>query len=298
MKFTNIVIHKHNGRNGKVFDVLNYTFLALFGFVAFYPLWYVLVVSLSSAEFINQEAVKFWPKGLTFEAYKIVFSNQRIWRAYSNTFLYTFAGTLINVVMTALCAYPLSRPDFYGRRILSILITVTMFISGGMIPLYLVVNKLGLINTMWAIVLPPAISTYNMIVMRTSFSAIPISLAEAAYIDGANDLHILAKIIIPLSKPILATMTLFYAVSHWNSFFPAMLYLNSQDKYPVQVIMRDIVIAGDLLSESSEMSGSMNILATNYKYAVIIISIIPILAIYPLLQKHFTKGVMIGAVKG
>jgi len=167
-----------------------------------------------------------------------------------------------------------------------------------MIPLYLVIMKLHLLNTMWAIVLPPAISTYNMIVMRTSFESIPISLTESAYLDGANDIQIMQKIIMPLSKPILATMTLFYAVSHWNSFFPAMLYLNDQDKYPVQVLMRDIVIAGDMTSDSGDVASNINILATNYKYAVIIISIIPILLVYPLLQKHFTKGVMVGAVKG
>ncbi len=285
-------------RASKTFDIINYIILSLVGFIALYPLWYVLVVSLSSSEFINQNAVGFIPRGFNVDAYKIVFQNERIWRAYLNTFLYTSLGTLINVIMTAMCAYPLSRKDFYGRKTLTILITVTMFVSGGMIPLYLVINQLGLINSMWAIVLPPAISTYNMIVMRTSFSAIPESLAESAYIDGANDIHILAKIILPLSKPILATMTLFYAVSHWNSFFPAMLYLNSQDKYPVQVIMRDIVIAGDMMSEGGDIAGNINIVATNYKYAVIIISIIPILLVYPLLQKHFAKGVMIGAVKG
>lgn len=285
-------------RASKTFDIMNYIILGVLGFVAFYPLWYVLVVSLSSAEYIHQGAVGLVPRGFNIDAYKIVLQNERIWRAYINTVLYTSTGTLINLVLSAMCAYPLSRKDFYGRKPLTFLITLTMFVSGGMIPLYLVVNQLKMINTIWAIVLPPAISTYNMIVMRTSFAAIPDSLAESAYIDGANDIQILAKIILPLSKPILATMTLFYAVSHWNSFFPAMLYLNSQDKYPVQVIMRDIVIAGDMMAEGGDISGNINILATNYKYAVIIISIIPILLVYPLLQKHFAKGVMIGAVKG
>jgi putative aldouronate transport system permease protein len=171
---------------------------------------------------------------------------------------------------------------------------ITMFVNGGMIPTYLVINKLHMINTMWAIVLPPAISTYNMIVMRTSFQAIPDSLVESAYLDGANDITIFSKIVLPLSKPIIATMTLYYAVYHWNSYFPSMLYLNDQKKYPVQVVMRDIVIQGD----TSEITGSVNIIATNYKYAVIIISIVPILLVYPLLQKYFTKGVMVGAVKG
>lgn len=288
-----------NTRTGnRLFDFGNYLFLALVGFLTLYPLWYILVVSLSSAQFINLGEVSFWPKGFNVEAYKIVFANEKIWRSYANTITYTVVGTFINVAMTAMCAYPLSRSDFFGRKPLTIFVTLTMFVSGGMIPLYLVVMNLNLINTMWAIVLPPAISTYNMIVMRTSFQAIPISLTESAYLDGANDIQILKDLILPLSKPILATMTLFYAVAHWNSFFPAMLYLNEQSKYPVQVLMRDIVIAGDMTSESTDIASSVLILATNYKYAVIIISVVPILVVYPLLQKHFTKGVMLGAVKG
>ncbi|MDD3904846.1 MAG: carbohydrate ABC transporter permease [Sphaerochaeta sp.] len=287
------------GRTGnKLFDFTNYLFLTLVGFLTLYPLWYILVVSLSSAQYINLGEVSFFPKGFNIDAYKIVFANEKIWRSYANTITYTVVGTFINVVMTALCAYPLSRKDFFGRKPLTIFVTVTMFVSGGMIPLYLVIMNLGLINSIWAIVLPPAISTYNMIVMRSSFEAIPHSLTESAYLDGANDIQILKDLILPLSKPILATMTLFYAVSHWNSFFPAMLYLNEQSKYPVQVLMRDIVIAGDMTSDSGDVSSSINILATNYKYAVIIISVIPILVVYPLLQKHFTKGVMLGAVKG
>lgn len=287
------------GRTGnKLFDFTNYLFLTLVGFLTLYPLWYILVVSLSSAQYINLGEVSFLPKGFNIDAYKIVFANEKIWRSYANTITYTVVGTFINVVMTALCAYPLSRKDFFGRKPLTIFVTVTMFVSGGMIPLYLVIMNLGLINSIWAIVLPPAISTYNMIVMRSSFEAIPHSLTESAYLDGANDIQILKDLILPYSKPILATMTLFYAVSHWNSFFPAMLYLNEQSKYPVQVLMRDIVIAGDMTSDSGDVSSSINILATNYKYAVIIISVIPILVVYPLLQKHFTKGVMLGAVKG
>ena len=280
------------------FDLINTLVLVFFGFLTLYPMWYILVVSLSSAEHINMGNVSFWPRGFNIDAYKIVFSNEKIWRSYFNTILYTTVGTFINVIMTALCAYPLSRDDMYGNKGITIFFTLTMFVSGGMIPLYLVIMKLHLINTMWAIVLPPAISTYNMIVMRASFYGIPKSLTESAYLDGANDIRILRQIIMPLSKPILATMTLFYAVSHWNSFFPPMLYLNEQAKYPVQVLMRDIVISGDMTSESGDIATNVNILATNYKYAVIIISIIPILVVYPYLQKHFTKGVMVGAVKG
>ena len=281
----------------KVFSVVNYTILALIGFIMFYPMFYVFIVSISSAQYINQGMVSFLPKGINFEAYQRVLQNKDIWIGYKNTILYTVLGTFINVVLTAMCAYPLSRKEFYGRGPLTILITLTMFISGGMIPLYLVINNLKIMNTMWAILLPSAISTYNMIVMRTSFSAIPDSLIESAYLDGANDIQILAKIIMPLSKAIIATMVLFYAVSHWNSYFPAMLYLNDKAKYPVQVIMRDIIIESDM-SQAGDMSGMANVAATNYKYAVIIISIVPILMVYPFIQKYFTKGVMVGAVKG
>ena len=282
---------------GRLFDVFNYLLLALVGFVMFYPMYYVFIVSISSSQFINQGVISLLPKGVNFDAYKIVFQNAQIWSGYKNTILYTTSGTLINLACTAMCAYPLSRKDMYGRGVLTVIVTLTMFISGGLIPLYLVVSQLKLLNTIWAIVLPPAISTYNMIVMRTSFSAIPESLIESAYLDGANELQILARVILPLSKPILATMALFYAVSHWNSYFPAMIYLNDQAKYPVQVIMRDIVIQGDL-AQSGDITGSLNVIATNYKYAVIIISVVPILMVYPLLQKYFTKGVMIGAIKG
>ena len=286
---------KPQSLGSKIFDIVNYILLAAIGFIMFYPMFYVFIVSISSAEYINQGAISFFPRGLNFEAYKRVFETATIWVGYRNTFLYTIVGTAINVLLTAMCAYPLSRKDFYGKGPLTIFITLTMFISGGMIPLYLIVNNLQIMNTMWAVLLPSAISTYNMIVMRTSFSSIPESLIESAHLDGANDVQILGKVVLPLSKPILATMVLFYAVTHWNSYFPSLLYLNDQNKYPVQVIMRSIIIEGDM---AGDMSGMTNVIATNYKYAVIIISVIPILLVYPFLQKYFTKGVMVGAVKG
>ena len=281
---------KPQSTGSKIFSVINYILLTVIGFIMFYPMFYVFIVSISSAEYINQGAISFWPKGINFEAYSRVFQNESIWIGYKNTILYTVVGTIINVVVTAMCAYPLSRKDFYGRGPITVLITLTMFFSGGMIPLYLVINGLNIMNTMWAVILPTTISTYNMIVMRTSFEAIPVSLIESAHLDGANDIKILAKIVLPLSKPIIATMVLFYAVTHWNSYFPAMLYLNDQSKYPVQVIMRDIVIEGDM-AQAGDVSGIMNVVATNYKYAVIIISVIPILVVYPFIQKYFTKGV-------
>jgi len=290
--------NKVSDKSSRLFMVTNYIFLTLIAVIMFYPMYYVFIVSISSSKYINTNSVYLVPRGITFKAYEIVVHTKRIWRSYGNTLLYTGLGTVINLVLTAMCAYPLSRNDFYGNKFFTIFVTVTMFISGGTIPLYLTVMKLKMINTMWAIVLPPAISTYNMIVMRTSFQAIPASLAESAYLDGANDIQILKNIVLPLSKPIMATMTLFYAVSHWNSYFPAMLYLNDSAKYPLQMILREIVVQGSMSDQGIEVSAETVIAGTNYKYAVIIFSVVPILMVYPLLQKYFTKGVMVGAVKG
>lgn len=281
-----------------VFDVANCLFLIIIAFITLYPMYYIFIVSISSSQYVSASAVSFIPKGITWDAYKMVFKNQDIWNSYINTIIYTLVGTAINVMVTAFCAFPLSRRDFYGRPFFTVFIILTMFISGGMIPLYLVINQLHLINTIWAIVLPSAISTYNMIIMRTFFDNVPISLQESAYIDGANDLHIFFKIILPLSAPIIATMTLFYSVSHWNSFFPALLYLNQKSKYPVQLLLRDIVVNGEFSGQGEDVTNNMNILAVNFKYSTIIIAVVPILVVYPFLQKYFTKGVMIGAVKG
>jgi len=282
-----------------IFDIVNYFILFLVGFITLYPMWYILIISISADYYISRGLVNFLPKGFSLGAYELVFQNRDIWRSYLNTLIYTSTGTLINMVFTCLCAYPLSRPDFYGRRVFNIFVIFTMFVSGGMIPLYLVIYNLKMLNTIWAIVLPGAISTYNMIIMRTFFSGIPMSLTESAYLDGANDVRILRSIILPLSKPIMATLTLFYAVGHWNSFMPAVLYLNSKAKYPVQLILRDIVVRGEIDSQMSmDLVGSGILSAMNFKYAVIIITVVPILCVYPFLQKHFVKGAMVGAVKG
>ena len=283
------------------FNVINVFFLLLIAFIAIYPLYYVAIVSVSNGNYVNRGDVTFFPKGFTLGAYQIVFGNNDIWHSYLNTILYTSVGTFINVVMTAMCAYPLSCPSFYGRRFFTKMIVVTMFFGGGLIPTYIVVDSLHLVNTMWAIVLPPAINAFNMIVMRTFFESIPDSLREAAFLDGANEIQVLNRIVLPLSKPVIATMTLFYLVEHWNSYFSSIIYLNEKSKYPVQVILRDIVVAGEFSDEQNQIgnaSSTFSVVATNYKYAVIIITVIPILAIYPLLQKYLTKGVMVGAVKG
>ena len=289
---------ENGGIGSRIFDFCNILFMLCLAFITLYPMDNIFIVSISSAEYIYAGAVSFIPKGINFDAYRMVFKNDSIWRSFGNSILYTTVGTAINVVCSAMCAYPLSRKDFYGRGFFTLFVAVTMFISGGMIPSYLVVNQLKLINTMWAIVLPGAISTYNMIIMRTFFQNLPVSLQESAYLDGANDITILFKVVLPLSMPIIATMTLFYAVGHWNSYFNAMIYLNSKSKFPLQVLLREIVVAGNMADESSDLTSNINIIAINFKYAVIVITVVPILVVYPFLQKHFTKGVMIGAIKG
>lgn len=285
----------------RAFDVLNVLILLAIVLITIYPLYYIAIVSISDGTAVNRGDVTIFPVGITFEAYATVFRNPDIWRAYGNTVLYTVVGTAINLILSSLCAYPLSRKDFYGRSFFTFFVALTMFLSGGMIPLYLVVRRLNLIDKMWAVLLPGAINTFNMIIMRTFFQQIPDSLHESAYIDGANDLQILRKIVIPLSKPIMATMTLFYAVQHWNSFFSALIYLNSKVKYPVQIMLRNIVVASEFADQQADIgsiSSGFHVVAQNYKYAVIMVTVLPIIAVYPLLQKHFAKGVMIGSIKG
>lgn len=298
MLFKNRKPSENGGIGSHIFDICNVLFMLCLAFVTLYPMYNIFIVSISSSQYIYSGEVNFIPRGINFDAYRMVFKSDYIWRAFGNSILYTAVGTAINVIFSAMCAYPLSRKDFYGRSIFTIFVAVTMFISGGMIPSYLVVNQLHLINSMWAIVLPGAISTYNMIIMRTFFQSLPVSLQESAYLDGANDIAILFRVVLPLSMPIIATMTLFYAVGHWNSYFNAMIYLNSKSKFPLQVILRGIVVAGNMGDEAIDLTYSSNIIALNFKYAVIIITVVPILVVYPFLQKHFTKGVMIGAIKG
>jgi len=264
-----------------------------------YPLYYIAVVSLSDGNAVLRGEVGFFPVGLTLDSYKLVMEGETIPRSLLNSVLYTTVGTLVNLSFTALCAYPLSRPYFSGRKVFTWMVTVTMFFSGGLIPLYLLVMNLGLLNTMWALVLPAAISPWNMFIMRTYFQGIPEEMYEAAIIDGANDLQILGKIVLPLAKPIMATLLLFYAVGHWNSWFNALIFLDEKSKFPIQLIIRSIVVLGQF-EQTSEIDATADfmVIEKTLKYATIMVSTLPILAVYPFVQKYFVKGVMIGAIKG
>lgn len=292
---------KHTeGIGSKIFDAFNLLFMILVVVITLYPLYYVLIVSISDGSSVMRGEVTLWPKGINWKTYEIVFQDSSIMRSYMNTIMYTIGGTFINLSMTALCAYPLSRNTFYGRNLFSLAIVFTMFFDGGLIPRYLVVDALGLVDTVGAILLPPAINVWYLILMRTFFQSIPEALHESAYMDGAGEFKVLTRIVLPLSVPILATMTLFYAVWHWNSFFPALIYLSDKTMYPVQIILRNIVIQGDMAEQSNMMGGDLGLLVTaqNIKYAVVIIAIAPIVTLYPFLQKYFVKGIMVGSLKG
>ena len=287
-------------RASRTFDAFNVVFMALFMFVTLYPFWYVVMVSLSDGRVVLAGKVSLWPVNFTLATYKVVLSDSSIITGFRNTVVYTVLGTFINLAMTSMCAYPLARPNLEGKKALMGFIVFTMFFSGGMVPTYLVVNQLGIIDTIWAMVLPGAISTYNMIVMRTFFMGIPESMHESACLDGANDIQILLRIVLPVSKPIMATMLLFYAVGHWNGYMNALMYLNSKALFPLQSILRNMVVDGQLTNSTTEVGAgsSFEVIETTMKYATIVVSTLPIIMIYPFVQKYFVKGVMIGSIKG
>jgi len=282
----------------KIFEIFNTLFMIAFSAITLYPFLYVLAASLSSDEFFLSGNFGIIPDGINFDAYKAVLSYPMLGRSYLNTILYTVVGTAINLVLTILGAYPLARKDLKGKKLITFLIVFTMFFSGGLIPNYLVVQKTGLYDTFWAMVIPNAIATWNLILMRTYFQSIPAEIEEAALIDGYGYFSILVKIIVPLSVPSIATVGLFYAVAHWNSYFNALLYLQSKELYPVQILLRQIVIQNstDDITNSATMGGVM--FAENIKYATIIITALPIICVYPFIQKYFIKGIMVGSVKG
>lgn len=285
----------------KLFTAVNTVFMLLLMVVTLYPLVYVAFASVSSPEeMVRHTGILLRPLGFTTGAYKMVFDNPMILQSYGNTLFYVLAGTAFNIVMTTLAAFLLSRRSFMIKNALMMFVVFTMFFNGGLIPNYLIVRSLGLYNTRLALILPTAISTYNLIIMRTSLLALPASLEESAKIDGASELTVLIKIILPLSMPIVAVMILFYGVGHWNSWFNAMIYLRNRELYPLQLILREILISSSTDSMMTNLSTSVDKepVSEIVKYATIMVATVPILLVYPFLQKHFVKGVMIGAVKG
>ncbi|KQO18378.1 carbohydrate ABC transporter permease [Paenibacillus sp. Leaf72] len=280
-----------------VFDFFNVIMLCCIIAVSFYPMLYVLNSSISDPDqLLRSRSLMLLPEGFQLEAYKYVFQNPKIYNGYLNTLFYVVAGTLVNLLMTAFAAYALSRMDLFGRKTFMQLITFTMFFGGGMIPSFLLIQNLGLVDTRLAMIIPGAISTFYFLIMKTSFESIPISLIESAKLDGANDFLILFRIVLPLSKSILAVMSLYYAVDHWNDYVGPMLYLRSQELYPIQIVMRDILISSSTESMGAGVDTGFAI-GENIKYATIIISTLPIMLVYPFIQKFFVQGALIGAVK-
>lgn len=291
-----------NSRGDRVFDAINTLLLVLITVIVLYPLVFVLSASISDPSVVARGQLWLLPKGINFAGYERVFQNKEILTGYMNTIVYTLIGTVINLVLTICAAYPLSRPDFRGRNVITAIIVFTIFFSGGLIPTYLLVKNLGMLNSIWALIIPNAISVYNVIIMRTFFqSSIPQEIQEAASIDGCNNFRILLRVVLPLSMPIIAVMILFYAVGHWNAFFNALIYLSDRAKYPLQLILREILIQGQMAAmiDMADDSLAKKLMEVEViKYAVVVIANLPVLLLYPLLQKYFVKGVMIGALKG
>lgn len=283
----------------KVFSIFVACVLILSCVIVIYPIWYMLICSVSDGYAVTRGEVWLWPKGFDLAAYKIAMTYESVLTSFRNSVVYTVVGTAIATIMTALCAYPLSRKMLYGRKIFTFLITFTMFFDSGLVANYMVVSSLNMKNTIWAMVLPGAISVWYMIIMRTGFQAIPEALYESAHLDGANDLTIFLKIILPLSKATLATIVLFYAVGLWNAFIPGLLYMDDSAKYPLQLLLRNIVMgSASAGSGTASIAGDSAALSKNIKYAVIFITTVPILVVYPFAQKYFVKGAMVGSVKG
>ena len=279
----------------RVFDFILFVMCAVVLVSIIAPILNIFSVSFSSYDAFARGDVTFWPVEFSLDAYKAIIRDGKVLQGLKYSVLYTALGTLINVILTILTAYPLSRPEMPFRKTISMFFAFTMFFSGGTIPTFLLVQKLGLYNTIWAMVIPNAMQVYNMIIMRTFFQSIPYELTEAARLDGANDFKILRDVILPLSKASIATIALFYAVMHWNSWFQASIYFSSSDMAPLQLVLRNMVINAETLVKSGEAS---NIGSTSINYATLFISMLPMMALYPFIQKYFVKGVMVGSVKG
>lgn len=292
-------------RDDVIVDILVMVITALVCFSVLYPLVYVLSSSFSEPSEVALGNVILFPKGFTLEGYSYILKYDDIWIGYRNTLFYTFVGTALNLAVTLPAAYALSRKDMFGRGVFSAIFACTMFFSGGLIPTYLVYKQLGFINTPWVMLIPGLISMWNTVVCRTYFSnSIPYELQEASKIDGCSDIYLFVKIILPLSAPIIAVMAMYYAVGHWNAYFNAMIYLSDPDLYPLQHILRSILLldtTADMIGADAETQREVVRLAQlkeSMKYGVIVISAVPMLIMYPFFQKYFVKGVMVGAIKG
>ncbi len=289
------------------FDVANTLLVVLITLLTIYPLYFCIIASFSDPYEVAQGNVLFWIKDFTTKAYQYVFEEKQLWIGYKNTIIYTLFGTLYNLVMTIPAAYVLSKPYLPFRNVISWFFFITMYISGGMIPSYLLVKSLGLINSPLVLIIGAGVNAYNLIVTRQYFSSsIPNTIFEAAYIDGASEAKCFTSIAVPLAKPIIAVMSLYYGVAHWNSYYNALLYIRDKAFYPLQLVLRGILITNELSISSLETADADTVaylvqraqMAQGIKYAIVFIASLPLLIIYPFLQKYFAQGIMVGSVKG
>lgn len=284
-----------SGKQDKLFDILNGMFFIIVSIIMLYPFWQEVCISLSSGAEATRGGFFLLPRRFTTEAYAVIMSTSFIWTAYRNSIFTTIAATVLGVFFTALTAYPMSKRKLPGNKAVTFMVVFSMIFSGGIIPTYIIVNKLGLTNSLWALVLVPLIGPFNTIVMRNFFEAIPEEIEESAFIDGANPLRIFFTLVLPLSKPVLATISLWIAVFTWNNFMGALIYLNDRDKYTLPRLIRD-VIGGQMFARETGEGGQLAI--ESVIGATIVATVLPIMCIYPFLQKYFVKGVMVGSVKG
>ncbi|MCH9276982.1 carbohydrate ABC transporter permease [Bifidobacterium amazonense] len=285
-----------------VIDIIIWALVAFVIVSIIYPLWFVIIASVSNQTLVNNGQVLVLPKGFSWYGYEQIFQDSRIWTGYRNTILYAVVGTLLNLVITLPAAFALSRSEFRGRRLIMLFFTITMFVNGGLIPTYLLYKQVGLIDSWLVFIIPCAVNVYNLIIARSFFeTSIPEELHDAAQIDGLGYFSYFVRIVLPLSSAIVAVIGLYYLVQHWNDFFTGLIYINTYEKQPLQMVLRDILLANSAFaggSGSTAGAGYGQELADQIKYGVIIASTLPLLVIYPFIQKYFNKGVMIGAIKG
>lgn len=286
-------------RGERLFTAIVYLFVILVIFIVAYPLYFIIIASLSDSRLVASGQVYLYPKGFTLAGYEVVFNDSRIWTGYRNTLFYASVGTFISMAVTIPAAFALSRKDFYLRKVFMTFFIITMFVRGGLIPTYINLKKFGMINSVWAILVPFCLSVYNMIIARTFFeSSIPQELHDAARIDGCGMNQFFFQIVLPLSKAMLSVITLYYLVGKWNEYFNPLVYLNDAAKQPLQVVLREILIRNQAFESGLSGGDAAQQVTDLIKYAVIIVSTAPLLIIYPFIQKYFEKGVMIGSVKG
>jgi putative aldouronate transport system permease protein len=286
-------------RGERIANLINYILLILLAFVTLFPVLYVLSVSLTPLGVVSKHGgFLIIPRQITFDAYRFIFSQKFIPRAFWNTIIITALGTTMNMTLTILMAYPLSRKRLPGRNLLLVFVLIPMLFSGGLVPLFILVKNLGIINTYWAVIMPSAISTFNLLILKGFFEGLPQELFESAYLDGASELTVLFRIVLPLSKPVLATLSLFYGVMHWNGFYYALMFLTDRKLQPLQVVLRDM-LSDSMAREMEEVLEYVPLLpGETLKMAAVLVSVIPLLMVYPFLQRYFTRGLLLGSIKG